>query len=260
MPEILSTFSLFELFDILLTAVCIYFFIRILKRETAIRLLLLLLIFFAVYFISHFSGLASTSLVFDGIYSSALIILAIMFQADIRRAFLAFGRRYDLEEPSDESASDIEELIKALKELSDKSIGALIVVVRNIPIDHLVEVGTQIEAKVTSELLNSIFLPYSPIHDGAVIINQGKIVKAGCLLPLSRNPDISKNFGTRHRAALGLAEQTDALVLVVSEETGKISVVHEGKINYDVDAAEIRHMLKRSSDTRRPFKNVQVSP
>ena len=135
-----------------------------------------------------------------------------------------------------------------------KNIGALIVIVRRMPIDHLVAVGTQIDAKLTSELLNSIFLPYSPIHDGAVIISDGKITQAGCLLPLSNNPDISKSFGTRHRAALGLSEQVDAMVIVVSEETGKISMVADSKIYYDVETAEIRRMLKKAFEIKHAAK------
>ncbi|HPX62228.1 MAG TPA: DNA integrity scanning protein DisA nucleotide-binding domain protein, partial [Deltaproteobacteria bacterium] len=158
-------------------------------------------------------------------------------------------------QPDDSSRDDdgntIDELIKAVQALSAKQIGALIVIERHISLDHLVEIGTEIDAKVTSELLNSIFLPYSPIHDGAVIIQQGKITKAGCLLPLSSNPDIAKSFGTRHRAALGLTELVDALVLVVSEETGKISMVHDSKINYDVDASEMRRMLRKPLEIKR---------
>jgi diadenylate cyclase len=130
--------------------------------------------------------------------------------------------------------------------MANRQIGALIVVVRLQPIEHLIQVGTDIDAKVTSELLNSIFLPYSPIHDGAVILHQSKITRAGCLLPLSHNPDISKSFGTRHRAALGLSELSDALILVVSEETGKISAVHDSKITYDIDMTDLKKLLKKA--------------
>src|SRR6185369_8174549 len=135
------------------------------------------------------------------------------------------GRRQNDYHVRDEVSETVDELIKAVSEMALKRIGALIVIVRQLPIDHLVQVGTEIDAKVTSELLNSIFLPYSPIHDGAVIIQREKITSAGCFLPLTQNPDIAKSFGTRHRAALGISEQTDVLVLVVSEETGKISIV-----------------------------------
>ncbi|MBI2354018.1 MAG: TIGR00159 family protein [Deltaproteobacteria bacterium] len=254
MPEVLDSFTLPDLFDILIVAVLTYHFALFLRREIAVRLLLFLLVFFIGFYFSLFSGFSSTSWLLRNIFSSSLIILAIIFQGDIRRAFLAMGRRQGEPHLRDESAETVEELTRAVAEMAEKRIGALIVIVRLLPIDHLVEVGTEIDAKVTSELLNSIFLPYSPIHDGAVIIHNGKLTKAGCLLPLSRNPDIAKSFGTRHRAALGLSEQADALVMVVSEETGKISLVHDGKINYDVEPNEIRRMLRKAFDGRRLHK------
>ncbi|HQB38454.1 MAG TPA: diadenylate cyclase CdaA [Deltaproteobacteria bacterium] len=252
MPDMLDNLTLFDICDILIIAVLVYVFARFLRREVATRLLILLLIFFTIFYASHFSGLVSTALLFDSIYSSALILIVVILQSDIRRAFLSLGRRKQPDDSSrDDDGNTIEELIKAVQALSAKQIGALIVIERHISLDHLVEIGTEIDAKVTSELLNSIFLPYSPIHDGAVIIQQGKITKAGCLLPLSSNPDIAKSFGTRHRAALGLTELVDALVLVVSEETGKISMVHDSKINYDVDASEMRRMLRKPLEIKR---------
>jgi len=254
MPFLFDNFSLLDLCDILILTVLIYHFALFLKKEIAFRLIFTLLVFFIAYFFSQFSGFSSTSWLLRSLFSSSLIILAIVFQGDIRRAFLAMGRRQAEPHARDEATEMIEELIKAGSELAQKHIGALIVIVRHHPIDHLLEIGTQIDAKVTSELLNSIFLPYSPIHDGAVIINGGKITKAGCLLPLSQNPDIAKSFGTRHRAALGLSELVDSLIMVVSEETGKISMVHDGKINYDVDAGESRRILKKALDLKRQNK------
>lgn len=254
MPALLDSFTLLDLCDILIVAALVYHFVLFLKKEIAVRLLVVLLIFFIAFYFSLFSGFSSTSWLLRNLFSSSLLILAVIFQTDIRRAFLALGRRRTEPRMLDEVSETIEELCKAVTEMARKRIGALIVLVRQMPIDHLVEVGTEIDAKVTSELLNSIFLPYSPIHDGAVIINRGKLTRAGCLLPLSRNPDISKSFGTRHRAALGLSELVDALVLVVSEETGNISLVHDAKIYYDLDAAEIRRMLKKAFDNRRLSK------
>jgi len=254
MPGLLDSFTLLDLCDILIVAALIYNFALFLKKEIAVRLLTFLLVFFVAFYFSLFSGFTSTSWLLRNIFSSALLILAIIFQGDIRRAFLAMGRRQGEPHVRDETVETVEELTRATVEMAQKRIGALIVIVRQLPIDHLVEVGTEIDAKVTSELLNSIFLPYSPIHDGAVIIEKGKLTKAGCLLPLSQNPDIAKSFGTRHRAALGLSELVDALVMVVSEETGKISLVHEGKINYDIDQPEIRRMLKKALDVKRPYK------
>ncbi len=254
MPDLPVSFTLLDLCDILILAVLLYRFALILREDVAIRLILFLLAFFSLLILSCFSGFIATGWLLRSLFGSSLIILAIVFQGDIRRAFLLMGRRRVEPQVRDDELVMIEELIRASAEMAEKHIGALIVIVRQQPIDHLLEIGTQIEAMVTSELLNSIFLPYSPIHDGAVIIQRGKITMAGCLLPLSRNPDIAKSFGTRHRAALGLSELTDALVLVVSEETGKISVVHDGKISYDMDAGEIRRMLRKGLDLKRGAK------
>jgi len=256
MPALLDNVTLLDFFDILIVAVIIYNFALRLKKEIAVRLLLFLLIFFVAFYFSLFSGFSSTSWLLRNIFTSSLLILAIIFQGDIRRAFLSLGRQHIEPHARDEAAETVEELVSAVTGMAEKRIGALIVVVRHLPIDHLVEVGTEIDAKVTSELINSIFLPYSPIHDGAVIIQKGKLTKAGCLLPLSKNPDIAKSFGTRHRAALGLSELSDALVIVVSEETGKISLVHDGKINYDMDHSEIRRMLKKAIDSKRLIKHL----
>ena len=256
MLDLFKNMTLLDLCDILILAVLIYNFALLLKKETATRLISFLLVFYIAFFLLQFSEFKSTTWLLQSVFSSTLIIMAIIFQSDIRRAFMSFGRRPVESHTRDDISESIEELIKAGNELSQKRIGALIVIVRVLPIDHLLEVGTQIDAKVTSELLNSIFLPYSPIHDGAVIIQDGKITKAGCLLPLSRNPDIAKSFGTRHRAALGLSELADAMIMVVSEETGKISMVHDSRIVYDVDTNEIRRMLKKAPDFKRLQKQL----
>lgn len=258
MPGLLDNSTLLDLFDILVVAVIVYRFAMILKKDTAIRLLVFLIILFSCFCLAQLSGLASTTWLLRTLFSSALVILAIVFQGDVRRAILSIGRRTKDSGFQDASGEAVDELVKAVNDLSKKMIGALIVIVRQIQVDHMLEVGTEIDAKVTSELINSIFLPYSPIHDGAVIINNGKLTRAGCLLPLSRNPDIGKNFGTRHRAALGLSEITDAVMLVVSEETGNISLVHDGKIHYDIESTEIRRMLKKAMEFRRIQKNFQL--
>lgn len=224
----------------------------ILKKEAALRLLAILAILYLAAVGSKNLGLTATASFLYLLLSSAPIILAIIFQSDIKRALFSFWKRHKSGEGvSSDVTTTVDELLKGLDELAERRIGALIVIIRQMSIDHLVQIGTEIDAKVTSELLNSIFLPYSPIHDGAVIIQKEKITSAGCFLPLSQNPDIAKSFGTRHRAALGISEQTDVLVLVVSEETGKISIVHEGKITYDADPAEIRRMSRKAIEGRR---------
>jgi uncharacterized protein (TIGR00159 family) len=223
----------------------------VIRRDLAMRLLGFMVTLSIMSFSARLAGLSSLTHVLDILTASAPVILAVIFQTDLRRTLLALGKRSTTASESGGDIETVEELLKALRDMADKQIGALIVLVRQTPLEHLIHVGTEIDAKVTSELLNSIFLPYSPIHDGAVIIEKGKLTKAGCLLPLSQNPDIAKSFGTRHRAALGLSELSDCFVVVVSEETGKISLVHDSKITYDVEHGELRRMLKKALGVRR---------
>ncbi len=233
--------------DSIILASLIVFFALLIRRDVALRLLGVMGALVLMSLLARLTGLGPFIRAVDALIFSMPVVLAVIFQNDLRRAFLMLGKRPQHQEilPDDDT---VEQILQALADMAGRQIGALIVVVRQQPIEHLIQVGTDIEAKVTSELLNSIFLPYSPIHDGAVILHKGKITKAGCLLPLSHNPDIAKSFGTRHRAALGLSELSDALVLVVSEETGKISAVHDGKITYDCNTADLKRLLKKALD------------
>lgn len=243
--------ALTETSDTLLMTALVVVCALVIRRDVAMRLLACMALLSFLSFAAHLAGIFSLIRIIDILTASAPVILAVIFQTDMRRTLLALGKRSSAVVEQSGDMETVEELLKALRELADKQIGALIVLVRHTPLEHLIHVGTEIDAKVTSELLNSIFLPYSPIHDGAVIIENGKLTKAGCLLPLSQNPDISKSFGTRHRAALGLSEVADSYVVVVSEETGKISLVHEAKITYDVEHGDLRRSLKRALGVRR---------
>jgi len=252
MAQLFDSATLPAILDKLIVAGLLFACSLLLKREAAIRFLAILFSLIAAEFVSNKLGLTATASFFRLLLSSAPVILAIIFQSDIKRALFSFWKRYNpVDTASPDVTTTVDELSKGLHELAERRIGALIVIIRQMSIDHLIQIGTEIDAKVTSELLNSIFIPYSPIHDGAVIIHREKIISAGCILPLSQNPDIAKSFGTRHRAALGISEQTDVLVLVVSEETGKISIVHEGKITYDADPAEIRRLSRKAIEGRR---------
>lgn len=241
-----------EMSDTLIMSALVVACATVIRHDVSIRLFACMASLSLVSLFARMAGFLPVVRVIDLLVSSTPIILAILFQSDLRRALLALGKRTSVTADFDADLETVDELLKALKELAEKRIGALIVLVRHIPLDHIIHVGTEIDAKVTSELLNSIFLPYSPIHDGAVIIEKGKLTKAGCVLPLSQNPDISKSFGTRHRAALGLSELSDSYVVVVSEETGKISLIHEGKIAYDMEYEELRKNLKKALGVRRP--------
>jgi diadenylate cyclase len=248
--DILKNFTWLDFLDISIVAFFVYQVILLLRGARMVRLLTGLCVLLILFLYSRASGLATVYRILDSLGGSLILIIAIIYQHEIRRAFFALGRRRFVKQQFEEIPQLVEELALAADALTKKKIGALIVIEGEMDVDDFIEVGTEIDAKVTCELITSIFLPYSPIHDGAVIIQRGKLTKAGCFLPLTRNPLISKSLGTRHRAAIGLAERTDAIVIVVSEETGKISVAADGRMTYDVDHDLLCKTLKRLLESR----------
>lgn len=254
MTGALAGFSwLLHLLDIALVSVIIYHFLLLLRGAgMAIRVLFWLAVAFLVYLSARVVGLESLGWLLEGFFSVSLLIVAIIFQHDIRRALVSLSRSHEIRASlQDEISELVNELDTAVSELSSRRIGALIVLEREMPLDNFLAVGTDIDAKVTSELITSIFLPYSPIHDGAVIIQKGKLTKAGCFLPLSQNHELGKSLGTRHRAAIGLSEIVDAVVIIVSEETGRIALASNGRIHEDLEQAALRKELKRYLSVRR---------
>jgi uncharacterized protein (TIGR00159 family) len=246
----LGNFQWFDLLDILAVAFIIYRIILLIRKTIALRLLLGLAGLLILHIIAELLNLQTLNWILGNFFGGILLVLVIVFQHDIRRALSSMGRSGSGKVVSESVQELVEELIAATDILSKKKIGALIVIEREVEVENHLEVGTEIDAKVTSEIITSIFLPYSPIHDGAVIIQKGKLTKAGCFLPLSRNPDLSKTLGTRHRAAIGLTEVTDAVVVVVSEETGWISIVSGGRITRNVDQNLLRKTLKKLIDLK----------
>ena len=237
-----------DLLDLSLAALIIARLSRLLKGVLALRILVILSALVAGHLLARLFSLQTVRILIDTFLASSVVVLAVIFQTDIRRTFTALSRSRT--EKDVEMSDVIDELVFAVAGLSQKRIGALIVIERGIQVDHYLAVGTDIDAKVTSELISSIFLPYSPIHDGAVIIQHGKLTKAGCFLPLTQNPEVSKNLGTRHRAALGLSELVDAVVIVVSEETGTASVVVGGKKTDILDPPALGKLLRRLVEAR----------
>ncbi len=199
-----------------------------------------------VYVSSQVTGLYTLHWILDNFLSSIILVIVVLFQSDIRRALIHVGRNPFFADLSyKEETEVIAELVQASVNMASKKIGALIVIERETGIKDFLEVGVEIDAKVSSDLITSIFLPYSPIHDGALVVQQGRLKRAACFLPLTQNPDISKTLGTRHRAAIGLTELVDAVSIVVSEETGKVSVVVGGRITRDLDSTALKRVLTR---------------
>lgn len=218
-----------DIIDILVVAFVIYQLISVIRGTRSVQMVLGLGVLTAVYFLAGALDLAALKWIMQTFLSSILIIVIIVFQQDIRRALTQVGKS-PFHQDTDVVEKDLEEIIGSLFYLSKRRIGALIVIERETGLGDFIESGFKLDAHLTKEMLISIFLPASPLHDGAVIIDKGRIQYAGCILPLTQNPYINKKYGTRHRAAIGLTEETDAVVLVVSEETQEISIVQHGAL------------------------------
>ena len=245
LKEALANYRWFN--DTLDIAVVYYLFYRVLlliKGTRAFHMLIGIGLIIIVLVASQAFEFYSLNWLINSFWSQIVLALVILFQPEIRRTLARVGARGFFRNMSPvEESKFIEETVKASVSMANKRIGALIVLERGTDLSTIVEMGTELDSKVTKELLISIFLPYSPIHDGAAIIRNGRIIAAGCFLPLTLSSNISKSLGTRHRAAVGLTEETDAVVVVVSEETGEISVVIGGMIQHDVDTVSLRRTL-----------------
>ena len=246
MNELLASFGWRDGVEIAVLAFVIYWGLNLIRGTRALPMLLGLGIVYLVYFVSAVFEMYTINIILQTLLQVSPILIIIVFQNDIRRALTQVGTR-PLFSGKDRVAQSqaVEELVKGVAFLSSRRIGALIVFQNEVGLNEYIEVGTRLDAQVSKELVTSIFLPGSPIHDGALIIQHGRITAAGCFLPLTSNPNVSKTLGTRHRAAIGLTEETDALAIVVSEEDGTTSLVREGKITRDVDAATLRTTLQK---------------
>jgi diadenylate cyclase len=246
MPDIFSSFSSFrwqDIVDILIVSYIIYRTILLIRGTRAVQMLAGIAVIALLYYVSRKLELLTLHLLLRSLLSSLLLITVIVFQKDIRRALMQMGKS-PFFKPSNMAANELSEIISAAVYMARRRIGALIVIERETGLLDFIESGFIIDANLLHELLVALFFPMSPMHDGAVVINKGRIHSAGCLLPLSNNPDIDKRYGTRHRAALGLSEETDAVIIVVSEETQEISVVKNGEITPLRDEQKLDAILK----------------
>ena len=229
--------------DILVVSFGIYWLLLLMKGTRAIQILLGLLALIGLRLAADLFDLITLSWILDNFLASAVLIIIVLFQADIRRVLARMGRGVFPSITERQESQILEEVVRASQGLAEKRVGALMVLERDSDLEDLVEAGTPVDAHVSKELLTSIFLPYSPIHDGAVIVTEGRIPHAGCILPLTLRGDLPEGVGTRHRAAVGITEETDALVVVVSEETANISIVLGGEMLRGLDAPRLRVVL-----------------
>jgi diadenylate cyclase len=246
--EILSyfveNFGLIDLIDVGIVAFGVYWLLLLIRGTRAVQILIGLLILLAMSPISKRLQLVTVDFILENFLSSAVLIIIVLFQHDIRRALARVGRGVFRGISHTEESQIMEEIVRAAQTLAQKRVGALFVLERETQLNDLIQAGVTIDAAVTDDLLVSIFLPYSPLHDGAVVIEGGRITQAGCILPLTVRSDLPDGLGTRHRAAVGITEESDAVVVVVSEETAAMSLVHSGELIHDLDGPRLREALR----------------
>jgi len=244
---LLKNFAITDAVDILVMT-ALFFFILSLLKETrsfvALRGLVALILFsFFGYVLAKALNLAGVAYIFGNYWIIIVLIFLIVFQNDFKKALTDLGQMRIFRAIFKQSGVFLEELTKALEVMSVRKIGALIAIERRNPLKAYVGTGTAIDATISSELIRTIFTHLTPLHDGAVVMKSNRIVAAGCILPLTDSPDLSKELGTRHRAALGLSEETDAVVIVVSEETGTISLAIGGRLTRGLSPEKVREEL-----------------
>jgi diadenylate cyclase len=238
--------GLWDIADILVVWVLLYELMKLIRGTRAVQMALGAGLLVALFYGSRWGHLETVNWLVRNLFGYVVFAVIVLFQSDIRRALAHFGRAPFFQYFAKTAAAEesIEEIVVAAANLSSQRIGAIIAIERQIGLRNYIEGGIRLDAVLTYDLLQSIFLPSSPLHDGAVIVQEDRVAAAACFLPLTVNPRLSKELGSRHRAAIGLTEENDAVAVVVSEETGSISIVVEGHIERRLDADTLRARLR----------------
>lgn len=236
--------------DIAILSFLIYQMYKILIQTRALQLLKGAVFIVVIYAGAYLLELDTLRWIMNALATVIVIVLAVVFQPELRSIFTKIGQRDWFKTSSGAKPRQIESVLNAVDVLAGRRRGALIVFTRKMGLKNIMDTGTLLDSELSSSLILTMFSYDTPLHDGAVIIHNGRINSAGCFLPLSEQTDIRRSFGTRHRAALGLAEETDAVVLIVSEETGAISLAYDANLFYDLSIEETRRKLKYLLNSR----------
>jgi len=237
-------FTLIDLIDVLIVSYFFYKALLFFKQTRSVHMLIGIVIIFGVGFMAFWFNLGMVKWLFSNIVIAGVIILAVLFQPELRGALSMLGRRRFLSlfvNPEMRNTTDT--IITAAQKLADRHYGALIVIERNDKLTTIIESGKELNSIVSTDLLQTIFTPYTPLHDGAVIIRGDQIIAANCTLPLSQNPSYHRLHGMRHKAGVGATEDSDAVVIIVSEETGQISYAYNGRLYRDIGVAELEKVF-----------------
>jgi diadenylate cyclase len=240
-----------DLVQIILVAVGVYYVLRLLARTRAMQMLLGVLLLAAIYFASNILGLTLLEAILQYAFQYGVIAALIVFQPELRSALARLGQNRMLRFFNKMEESEVvEELVEGVERLARAKIGGIIAIQREVGLDEYADTGTRIQARVSADIIVSIFAPYGPLHDGAVLVSGDTLIAAGVILPLTQFPVADKSLGTRHRAAIGLSEETDALVVVVSEENSQVSMAQRGRLERNVSPERLRAALSGVAGTR----------
>jgi diadenylate cyclase len=246
MSGLLAALRWRDVLDVVLVAVLVYRVLTLFRGTRAVQITVGLGVMAGLTVLARALELPTVGWLLDQFWSFWVVVLIVVFQPELRRALAWVGEGPVLRRlfgDTAERAQVVDEVARAVETLAARRIGALIVLERSTGLRQYAELGVALDALVSADLLTSVFLPYSPLHDGAVFIQGGRVVAAGCFLPLSRNTQIGRALGTRHRAALGVTEETDAIAIVASEETGRLSLAVAGRMETASGADALRHRL-----------------
>jgi len=250
-------FGLKDAIDILCVAILLYQIYRLMKSSGSLNIFYGILVFIVVWIVvSQMFEMKLLGSIFDKLVSVGVLALIIIFQEEIRRFFLTLGSQrrlsrlmkffYNKSQSDDEEYNSMLPVVMACNYMSKNLVGALIIIEREMSLTDIVKSGETIDARISTELIKNIFFKNSPLHDGAMIISHGRITAAGCILPISHSLHIPKDLGLRHRAALGITQQSDAIAIIVSEETGAISVAMQGEFRLRLDGTELESILNNN--------------
>lgn len=243
----ISSSLVVKVLDILIVSVLMYRALLVIRGTRALPMLLGLTAVAAVYFVAKEVGFVTLAWLIDSFFNSFILLVVVIFQDDIRRALTMVGAQsFIFKQGRAVPYQVLDEIALSAHKLSKAKLGSLMVIQREVGLDEFMEDGVHLDAQVSPKILLSIFTKESPLHDGAVIIQGGHIKAAGCVLPLSFNPDLDPNLGTRHRAALGITERSDAMVVVTSEETGAITLFIDGALHRNLDAGSLKDLLQKN--------------
>lgn len=250
-------FGIKDIIDIILVALLLYYIYRLMKESRSLNVFIGIMVFIVVWlFVSYVLEMKLLGSILDKLVSVGVLALIILFQEEIRKflynlgahqRFRSISKLFALkgDKPEQEDKETIMPIVLACMSMSKGKVGALIVIERVTPLDDIVETGDVIDASINQRLIENVFFKNSPLHDGAMIVSKKRIKAAGCILPVSHSLDIPKELGLRHRAAMGISQASDAIAVVVSEETGRISVAVKGEFRLRLSAEELESILAK---------------